>query len=85
MSRTHTTPMARIGYAVNMRMFELVRSEDVSGVSGTGVVAKGVEFEDGTVVLKWATSLTVFPSVEALLAIHGHEGRTVISWCRGSA
>ena len=38
-----------------MRIFSLVRHEDVSGVSGTGRVADGVEFNDGTVVLRWLT------------------------------
>lgn len=30
-----------------MRLFDLVRDEDVSGVSGTGVVAEVCEFENG--------------------------------------
>lgn len=34
-----------------MRRFELHREEDVSGVSGTGVVAEGVAFSDGRVLM----------------------------------
>jgi len=35
------------------RTFVLHRDEDVSGVSGTGVVAEGVVFSDGAVVVRW--------------------------------
>jgi hypothetical protein len=65
------------------RLFELVRSEDPSGVSGTGVVALGVEWPDGTVALHWPgdnPSTAVWGSVDAVLAIHGHAGLTVVRW-----
>ena len=32
-----------------MRLFVLLREEDVTGVSGTGIVAEGVEWQDGRV------------------------------------
>lgn len=35
------------------RTFELVRYRDPSGVSGTGVVAEGCLFTDGSVALRW--------------------------------
>lgn len=35
------------------RSFLLVRDEDETGVSGTGTVAQGIEFSDGTVALRW--------------------------------
>jgi hypothetical protein len=35
------------------RPFVLRRLVDETGVSGTGVVAEGVEFSDGTVALRW--------------------------------
>lgn len=35
------------------RLFVLDRVEDVSGVSGTGVVAEGIEFSDGVGALRW--------------------------------
>lgn len=66
-----------------MRRFELVRTEDVSGVSGTGAVAEGVVFSDGTVVLRWRgefASTIVHRDLEALLAVHGHQGRTQVHW-----
>ncbi len=67
-----------------MRRFRLVRDEDVSGVSGTGVVAQGVEFDDGTVVMRWLSALptTVVHDrgIESVVGIHGHEGRTRVEW-----
>lgn len=65
------------------RRFYLERREDVSGVSGIGVVAEGVEFSDGTVVMRWVTgaapaSTVVHESLEAVERIHGHEGRTTV-------
>ncbi len=66
-----------------MRRFMLVRSEDVSGVSGTGAVAEGVVFGVGKVVIAWTrtpTSIDIYDSVDDLLAIHGHGGRTRIHW-----
>lgn len=35
------------------RQFVLYRYKDVSGISGEGVVAEGVEFANGQAVLKW--------------------------------
>ena len=66
-----------------MRRFHLMRVKDVSGVSGTGRVASGIEFEDGQTVLSWLGqfhSLEIHPSAEQLLAIHGHGGATTIEW-----
>jgi hypothetical protein len=64
-----------------MRAFRLMRHEDASGVSGTGVVAEGVIFKSGRCVMTWLTavaSICVYESIEDLEAIHGHEGRTVV-------
>lgn len=63
-----------------MVKFELVRYEDVSGVSGTGVVAYGIEFEDGQCVLQWVNHRTIgiYSSLEQVEEIHGHDGRTRI-------
>ena len=65
------------------RRFQLVRKEDETGISGTGVVAYGVAFPDGTAVLRWDTKVnsTVFyNSIEDLKAIHGHGGKTTLMW-----
>lgn len=66
-----------------MRKFILRRLEDVSGISGTGVVAEGVEFHDGQVVMSWFGkyhSLEIHPNIQQLHVIHGHGGKTVIEW-----
>lgn len=66
-----------------MRRFNLVRSEDFSGVSGTGNVAQGVVFDDGTAAMRWLTataSTAVYASIDDVVAIHGHEGRTTVEF-----
>lgn len=66
-----------------MRRFELHRVEDKTGVSGTGVIAEGVVFSDGTATLRWKTqyrSTGFYASVDDLEAIHGHGGTTKIVW-----
>jgi len=66
-----------------MRTFELVRGVDVSGVSGTGAVAEGVEFSDGVVVLRWRgdnPSTVVWANLSAALKVHGHDGSTRVQW-----
>ncbi|WP_447643153.1 hypothetical protein [Nocardioides zeae] len=67
-----------------MRRFELHRDADVSGISGTGIVAEGIAFTDGTAVIHWTVgehhSTVVWPSVESVEAIHGHGGATRIVW-----
>ncbi len=63
--------------------FILWRDHDASGVSGTGPVADGVRFPDGTAVIHWRGAListTVFESVEMLEKIHGHNGATRLVW-----
>lgn len=63
------------------RAFDLVRRSDVSGVSGTGRVAEGFEFEDGTVAMRWLGrigSTTLYDRVEDVSTIHGHGGSTEV-------
>lgn len=62
-----------------MKPFHLVRHEDISGISGTGVVAEGVQWSNGQVTLCWRgehSSVAVWPSLEDAMAIHGHDGAT---------
>lgn len=68
-----------------MDKFILVRKEDVSGVSGTGVVAEGVRFSTGKCVMAWVTeykSVAIYDSIDELILIHGHDGRTEIQWIK---
>ena len=58
-----------------MRSFTLRREEDVSGVSGTGVVLEGTVFSTGVVVVHWLTppprgSIAIFDTLDQLLSIH---------------
>jgi len=60
------------------RLFRLVRR---AGASGT--LAEGVEWSDGSVALRWRgpwVSTSTWDCVEALLAVHGTDGRTVLQW-----
>jgi len=66
-----------------MRRFNLVRTEDFSGVSGTGNVGEGVVFSDGSAVLRWKTqfsSTCIYKGIEDVIRIHGHEGRTKVEF-----
>lgn len=64
------------------RVFVLQRHVDVSGVSGIGPVAEGVEWSDGTVSLRWKgeTPSTTFwqAGISAVEAVHGHGGATEV-------
>lgn len=64
-------------------MFHLVRHDDISGLSGTGIVAEGIEFRDGTVALRWCgkdpTSVVFHDhGVTSVQRIHGHDGKTEV-------
>jgi hypothetical protein len=64
-----------------MQAFHLERREDVSGVSGTGRVAEGVVFSNGVVALTWLSehpTVSLYPSLATVEAIHGHDGRTLV-------
>lgn len=66
-----------------MFRFQLVRDEDVTGVSGTGVVAEGCVFTGGKVVIHWLgerQSIVVWDNFADAEAIHGHGGKTRFEW-----
>lgn len=65
------------------RRFALQRTQDVTGVSGTGTVATGIEFPDGSVAIRWAgptPSTVMWSSVDDAMRVHGHGGLTTIEW-----
>ena len=71
----------RTRIAVHPRRLILYRHCDGTGVSGTGVVASGVEWPDGHVALRWmadnpdaVSSTSFWTSVAQLLQVHGHRG-----------
>lgn len=59
-----------------------MRDVDVNKLSGTGRVAEIVEWEDGTVAMRWQTSLThttvIHDSMESVRKLHLHEGASRI-------
>ena len=69
-----------------MRRFRLHRFIDESGVSGLGIVARGVEFPTGKVALEFVPiaaeggSVAIWDSLNAMIRIHGHNGATVVEW-----
>lgn len=78
----------------HMHCFELIRDVDHTGISGTGIVAEGIQFSDGTVVLRWLDhsvteanrtngvrpTTVLHESVGSVLALHGHGGATELVW-----
>lgn len=66
-----------------MRRFNLVRNEDETGISGTGNVAQGIEFDTGRCAMAWLTevsSVALYDSIQDVVTIHGHNGKTVVEW-----
>jgi hypothetical protein len=64
-----------------MRKFYFLRHKDVNGFSGTGVVAEGVIFDDGTGAFTWLTpmkTVTTFWKMSDIDFMHGHDGRTEV-------
>jgi hypothetical protein len=62
-----------------VRVFQLHRDRDLTGYSGTGVVADGVVWPDGAISMRWRGAIRM--SVEAacladIETIHGHGGAT---------
>ncbi len=66
-----------------MRRFVLIRVEDLTGVSGTGEVAEGAVFSSGMAVIHWLRepyAMGVYQTLEDVISIHGHEGRTQLQF-----
>jgi hypothetical protein len=72
-------------------MGHLLRVEDVTGVSGLGIVAELVEWSDGTVAMRWLQAGTDRPKfvkpttvihddIASVIGLHGHDGKTRIVW-----
>ena len=70
-------------YKSTSRRFHLLRTEDVSGVSGTGVVAEGIEYSSGWVSLQFISQyacVEIAPSMKVVEEVHSHGGKTTIVW-----
>jgi hypothetical protein len=78
-----TNPASRKTSYGGMRRFRIDRYADPTGVSGTGCVAQGVVFSDGSTVVRWlgkSPTTTVHDSVESVEAIHLHGGASKLRW-----
>lgn len=65
------------------RRFQLHRDTDSSGVSGTGVIAEGVQFSNNECAILWLTkrsSIGIYTNISDIQHIHGHGGNTRIVW-----
>ncbi|MEU4345601.1 hypothetical protein AB0H00_30845 [Nocardia sp. NPDC023852] len=71
--------MTSVETCTGVRFFQLHRDQDVTGFSGTGVVADGVVWPDGAVSMRWRGEIrtTVEAArIEDIETIHGHDGAT---------
>jgi len=60
-----------------LRRFYVERDEDVHGKSGTGIVAEGVEFDNGWIAYSWLSpkaTVTVTNSISIAEMLHSHGG-----------
>jgi hypothetical protein len=71
----------------SFRRFFLQRVDDVNGRSGTGIVAYGAVVPTGRCFMQWRPtaeipggSCAIYDGLRQLIAIHGHEGRTVLQF-----
>ncbi len=72
-----------VHHEIRLRRFVFKRTTDVSGTSGTGIVAEGVQFTDGTVAVRWRSFISshvIYPNAQAAEAIHSHGGATKMVW-----
>lgn len=64
-----------------LKEFYLQRDEDITGTSGTGIVARGVILESGKAIMEWCTlhtSVCIYNNIQDVELIHSHEGKTRI-------
>ncbi|HVK23224.1 MAG TPA: hypothetical protein VM677_17850 [Actinokineospora sp.] len=79
----HAALVDALPVADDPRRFYLDRAVDVTGASGTGRVADGVLWPDGTATVRWRgerRSTAHWDRMADAEAIHGHGGATRIVW-----
>jgi hypothetical protein len=67
-----------------MKIYYMKRNVDVTGTSGTGLVAEVVVFNNGKAVVSWnggfnaigVSSTVVYDSLDDVIKVHGHDGNT---------
>ena len=66
-----------------MKYFVLERFEDVSKISGLGIIAEGIVWSDGTVAYRWLSDIAttvIADNIETVQELHGHDGKTEIRY-----
>ena len=76
-----------------MRTFKMIRNQDLTGTSGTGVVATGSVLDNGQTTVTWCVpakladgsyrdikTTTIYNSWQDCILLHGHNGRTFIQF-----
>ena len=72
-----------IGEVALPRRFVLERDVDITGHSGTGLVAWGVQYPDGRVSARWNGEIaqtSSWDSIADMISVHGHDGMTHLAW-----
>jgi hypothetical protein len=68
-------------FKLKIQPFYLNRITDITGTSGVGIVAIGVELPSGKCVLEWLSdeiTETIFQDIDQVKRLHGHNGSTEI-------
>jgi hypothetical protein len=68
---------------MTIRTFILQRNIDVSGISGTGIVADGIQWHDGMCTIHWRgkhPTDNTHLSIQSVRDIHCHNGATLVVW-----
>ena len=66
-----------------MKRFKLNRLIDISGTSGTGIIAEGCLFSTGKIAISWLgthSSMVWWDNLESMLHVNGHGGNTIVEW-----
>jgi hypothetical protein len=66
----------------SIKLFKLIRKNDVNKVSGTGTVALISVMPSGRAIMEWISSnhptLTIFNNLDEITLIHGHGGNSIV-------
>jgi hypothetical protein len=75
---------------MELKVFEMYRPKDKTGISGTGLVLVGVIYPNGKVIVNWGdngigSSMGIYESYDDFLNIHVRShptNRTQIKWLK---
>lgn len=73
----------RPNQTVRLRRFVLDRKVDKTGVSGTGIITKNIEFNNKTYIINWlrhTRSTAIYANIKTLEDIHNHRESNEIKY-----